>query len=92
MSMSSFGNPKKLPGGYSLDAHLGDTTSYLPIPLRFLRSIEMNGQSGVHGQVMVNATQPCCCGLCGIFGVGIHYIFFKTFIGQNRVDYVLINL
>ncbi|KAK3732812.1 hypothetical protein QZH41_017718 [Actinostola sp. cb2023] len=69
MSLSSFGDPKKLPGGYALDAHLADTTSYLPIPLRYVRSIEMNGQSGVHGKVMINGTAPCCGGLFGLCGL-----------------------
>lgn len=74
-----FGDPKKMPGGYSIETSLGDTTSYLPVPYRFVKSVEMNGQSGVQGSVMVNPEAPCCGGLFGCCGVSfvIAVIFGK---------------
>ena len=67
--MKEWGNPKKLPGGYSLNATCGDTTCYLPIPLRCLKSVEMSGHTGVAGEVTVRGIEPCCCGICGLCGV-----------------------
>ncbi|KAK2558184.1 hypothetical protein P5673_019299 [Acropora cervicornis] len=45
-SLSAWGDPKTLPGGYTLKSSCNDATYYLPIPLRFLRSVEMSGASG----------------------------------------------
>ncbi|EDO43575.1 predicted protein [Nematostella vectensis] len=68
-SMQEVGDAKKLPGGYSLNASLGDSTFYLPIPLRLFRSVEMNGKSGVSGEVMISGKEPACGGFCGICGM-----------------------
>ena len=46
-----WGDPKRLPGGYSLMSACNDTTYYLPIPLRCLRSVEMSGETGVRGEI-----------------------------------------
>jgi hypothetical protein len=82
--MSAFGDPKKMPGGYSIETSLGDSTSYLPIPLRFLRSVEMNGQTGVKGSIMINPQAPCCCGLCGWCGVSYYpYKYINVYINQS---------
>ncbi|XP_068687861.1 uncharacterized protein [Montipora foliosa] len=67
-SLVKWGDPKKLPGGYSLQSSCNDTTYYLPIPLRYLRSVEMAGQTGVRGDLSIYGSAPCCCGLCGFFG------------------------
>jgi len=69
-SLAQWGDPKKLPGGYTLQSSCNDTTYYLPIPLRCLRSVEMSGQTGVQGDVTVRGVAPCCfgwCGLCAFF-------------------------
>lgn len=68
-SLTKWGDPKKLPGGYSLQTSCNDTTYYLPIPLRCLRSIEMSGKTGVQGVLAVHGVAPCCGGLCGFCGL-----------------------
>ena len=68
-SLQQWGDPKKLPGGYSLMSACNDTTYYLPIPLRCLRSVEMSGETGVRGEISVHGVPPCCCGLFGLCGV-----------------------
>ncbi|XP_020630362.1 uncharacterized protein LOC110067378 isoform X2 [Orbicella faveolata] len=68
-SLQQWGDPKKLPGGYSLTSACNDTTYYLPIPLRCLRSVEMSGETGVRGEISVHGAPPCCCGLCGFCGL-----------------------
>ena len=67
--MVPWGDPSKLPGGYSLKASYNDITFYMPIPLRCLRSVEMFGKSGFQGEVKVHGEAPCCFGWCGLFGV-----------------------
>ena len=67
--MVPWGDPSKLPGGYSLKASYNDITFYMPIPLRCLRSVEMFGKSGFQGEVKVLGEAPCCFGWCGLFGV-----------------------
>ena len=69
MGLKEWGNAKSLPGGYTLNASCGDTTYYQPIPLRYLRSVEMEGHTGVSGTISIHGVQACCCGLCGICGV-----------------------
>lgn len=67
-SLVQWGDVKKLPGGYSLNTSCNDTTYYLPIPLRCLRSVEMAGETGVRGELSVHGVAPCCWGLCGLCG------------------------
>ncbi|CAH3173213.1 unnamed protein product [Porites lobata] len=68
-SLAQWGNPKKLPGGYSLTSSCNDTTYYLPIPLRCLRSVEMSGETGVRADLSIHGVAPCCCGWCGLCGL-----------------------
>ena len=80
--MVPWGDPNKLPGGYSLKASYNDITFYMPIPLRCLRSVEMFGKSGFQGEVKVHGEAPCCFGWCGLFGVGRNTKFPVTFFGM----------
>ncbi|XP_058942477.2 uncharacterized protein [Pocillopora verrucosa] len=68
-SLIEWGNAKKLPGGYSIQTSCNDTTYYLPIPLRCLRSVEMRGETGVRGEITVHGNPPCCFGWCGLCGL-----------------------
>ncbi|XP_078344884.1 uncharacterized protein LOC144630392 isoform X2 [Oculina patagonica] len=68
-SLIQWGDPKKLPGGYSVQSSCNDTTYFLPIPLRCLRSVEMSGETGVRGEITIHGAPPCCCGLCGFCGL-----------------------
>jgi len=66
-SLSAWGDPKTLPGGYTLKSSCNDATYYLPIPLRFLRSVEMSGASGVEGELSISGSPSSCCGCCSLF-------------------------
>lgn len=66
-SLSAWGDPKALPGGYTLKSSCNDATYYLPIPLRFLRSVEMSGATGVQGELSITGSAPGCCGCCSLF-------------------------
>ncbi|KAK2552405.1 hypothetical protein P5673_026487 [Acropora cervicornis] len=68
-SLNPWGDPKKLKGGYTLEMFFHDTTYYLPIPLRFLRSVEISGKSGTGGNAPFEAVPPCCCGCCELFAL-----------------------
>ena len=68
-SLSAWGDPKALPGGYTLKSSCNDATYYLPIPLRFLRSVEMSGATGVQGELSISGSPPGCCGCCSLFAV-----------------------
>lgn len=68
MTLEQCGDPKKLPGGYKLQLGCQDCTYYLPIGLRNFKSVEINGQTGVSGEITVSGSAPCCCGLCGLLG------------------------
>ncbi|XP_068708598.1 uncharacterized protein [Montipora foliosa] len=63
-SLTSWGDPRKLPGGYTLQMSHKDTTYYVPIPLRCLRSVEMAGETGVQGNGSFVGVPPSCCGWC----------------------------
>lgn len=69
MSLEQCGDPKKLPGGYKLQLACQDCTYYLPIGLRNFKSVEINGHTGVSGEITVSGSPPCCFGLCGLLGV-----------------------
>ncbi|PFX27434.1 uncharacterized protein LOC111327567 isoform X1 [Stylophora pistillata] len=68
-TLVEWGDAKKLPGGYSVQTSCNDTTYYLPLPLRCLRSVEMCGETGVRGEITVYGHPPCCFGLCGFCGL-----------------------
>ena len=75
-SLNPWGDPKKLKGGYALEMFFHDTTYYLPIPLRFLRSVEISGKSGAGGNAPFEAVPPCCCGCCELFAVWDCILFY----------------
>lgn len=67
-TLTNFGDPKKLPGGYTMSMSCSDSVYYLPIPLKFFRSIEVQGQTGASGSISVHAQAPPCNGWCGLCG------------------------
>lgn len=69
-SLSPWGDPKNPQGGYTLKMFFTDATYYLPIPLRFLRSVEISGKSGVGGKAPFEGVPPCCNGRFELFAVG----------------------
>ena len=75
-SLKPWGDPKELKGGYALEMFFHDTTYYLPIPLRFLRSVEISGKSGAAGKAPFEAVPPCCCGCCELFAVWDCILFY----------------
>lgn len=66
--MSPWGDPKNLPGGYSITSSCNDTTYYQPIPLRCLRSVEISGEAGVRAEAKFHGVEPSCYGWCGLCG------------------------
>eukprot|EP00112_Aurelia_sp_Birch-Aquarium-sp1_P004343 Seg149.11 transcript_id=Seg149.11/GoldUCD/mRNA.D3Y31 product="hypothetical protein" protein_id=Seg149.11/GoldUCD/D3Y31 len=64
-SISQFGDPKKLPGGYTMEMSCKDTTYYFPISLDLFHSVEMEGRTGISGSIAVHGTPPPCGGYCG---------------------------
>lgn len=72
--MTSFDDPKKLPGGYNIEMSCGDATTYLPIPLANFRSVEMEGRSGVAGSISIHGQPPPCKGYFGCFGVNLQFL------------------
>eukprot|EP00794_Sanderia_malayensis_P012267 gene12267-13532_t len=67
-SLTEFGNPKKLPGGYTMEMSSKDATFYKPIPLSNFKSIEIDGRTGVSGSISMHGSKPPFRGLCGICG------------------------
>eukprot|EP00795_Rhopilema_esculentum_P008239 gene8239-14181_t len=67
-SLAQFGDPKKLPGGYTLEMSCKDATYYFPISLENFKSVELDGRSGISGTISIHASKPPCAGCCGMFG------------------------
>ena len=68
-SISQFGDPKKLPGGYTMEMSCKDSTYYFPIALDLFYSVEMEGRTGISGSIAVHGTPPPCGGYCGCCSV-----------------------
>ena len=76
-TLSQFGDPKTLPGGYSMALACSDSLYYLPLPLRLFRSVEVKGQTGVSGTISLHGQEPACPS-CDLFGVS-SYIYSALF-------------
>eukprot|EP00794_Sanderia_malayensis_P012268 gene12268-13533_t len=67
-SLTEFKDPKKPPGGYTMEMSCKDATFYKPIPLANLKSVEIDGRVGVSGSISIHASDPPLRGLCGLCG------------------------
>ncbi|XP_070576738.1 uncharacterized protein [Ptychodera flava] len=70
-SLSKFGDPKKLPGGYKVQTTCNDTLNYVSVPISCFRSVELYASVGARSEVNIQGTPPCCFGLCGCFGMNM---------------------
>ncbi|XP_077999381.1 uncharacterized protein LOC144452202 [Glandiceps talaboti] len=68
-TLNKFGDPKKLPGGYRVETSCYDTLHYISVPISCFRSVELYASVGVKAATNIHGQQPCCYGLCGVFGM-----------------------
>eukprot|EP00730_Choanoeca_flexa_P013102 TRINITY_DN4966_c0_g1_i2.p1 TRINITY_DN4966_c0_g1~~TRINITY_DN4966_c0_g1_i2.p1 ORF type:complete len:313 (+),score=81.35 TRINITY_DN4966_c0_g1_i2:41-940(+) len=62
--LASFGDPKKLPGGYTVSSQVEDVRFFWPMGLSNLHLVQMKVDVGVQADVHVEAQPPPCCGMC----------------------------
>eukprot|EP00045_Choanoeca_perplexa_P005316 m.44875 g.44875 ORF g.44875 m.44875 type:complete len:151 (+) comp13055_c0_seq1:778-1230(+) len=62
--LAAFGDPKKLPGGYTVTSQVEDVRFFWPMALSSLYLIQMKVDVGVQADVHIEAQAPPCCGLC----------------------------
>ncbi len=66
-SLSVFGDPKKLPGGYRMASNMEDRREYHPIALKSFLAIRMSVNVGVQSQQDLTGESPKCGGYCPCF-------------------------
>lgn len=62
--LQAFGDPKKLPGGYSVSSVISDTRFFWPLPISSLLTLRMDVDVGINSQINIMGKKNTDCCSC----------------------------